>query len=183
MSDPYIGQIEAFPYGFAPKDWAVCQGQTMEIAQNQALFSLLGTTYGGNGTITFQLPNLQGNVAMGQGSGGGLTPRLMGQTMGEANHTLLTTEIPAHSHSLNGTTAAATSNIPDPTVTLGAASALTGTVPGGLTLYAPAAGNPATALSAAAVGQNGGNQPHTNMMPYLGLQFCIALTGIYPSQN
>jgi microcystin-dependent protein len=186
MSQPYVGQIEAFPYGFAPRGWQTCQGQLLPINQYQALFSLLGTTYGGNGIQTFALPDLRGRVAMGQGNGGGLTPRVIGETIGEENHTILITETPLHNHSLMTAANSNTANntdTPSGTVVLGSA---TGTGAGGaftVSPYAATPPNPSVPLNAAAVGTNNGGQPHSNMMPYLCLEFCIAVNGIFPSRN
>jgi microcystin-dependent protein len=183
MSQPYLGEIEIFAFGFAPKGWAFCAGQTLPIQQNQALFSVLGTTYGGNGTTTFMLPDLRGRVAMGQGNGQGLTPRTIGGVGGETDHTLLVTETPAHNHSLNAIQNIGTGdvNAPGPTVVL---SQTTGRTPSGpltVNLYA-ADTNPSQALASVAVGNTGG-QPHNNLMPYNALNFCIALSGIFPSRN
>lgn len=184
MSQPYVGEIEIFGFGFAPRGWAFCAGQTLSIQQNQALFSLLGTTYGGNGTTNFMLPDLRGRLAMGQGNGQGLTPRVIGETSGETNHTLTLTETPAHTHSLNAIQNIGTGdvNVPGPTVVL---SQTTGKASNGtpltVNLYA-ADTNPSQAFASAAVGSIGG-QPHNNLMPYLALNFCIALSGVYPSRN
>jgi len=184
MSQPYLGEIEIFGFGFAPKGWAFCGGQTLSIQQNQALFSVLGTTYGGNGTTTFMLPDLRGRLAMGQGNGQGLTPRVIGQVGGETSHTLLVTETPAHTHPLNAIQNIGTGDVnsPGPTVVL---SQTTGKLSNGnpltVSLYA-ADTNPSQALASAAVGNTGG-QPHNNLMPYNALNFCIALSGIFPSRN
>jgi microcystin-dependent protein len=184
MSQPFVGQIEAFAFGFAPRGWAPCQGQLLPINQNQALFSLLGTTYGGDGRSTFALPDLRGRVAMGQGNGAGLTPRVIGETVGEEAHTLLSTEIPSHSHSLMTAPNAATANNvdnPGPTVVLGPATATQGTISIPINPYTAA--NPTTPLAPSAITPNNGGQPHSNMMPFLVLEFCISLTGIFPSRN
>jgi microcystin-dependent protein len=183
MSQPYLGQIEAFPYGFVPKNWAPCQGQLLPIAQNTALFSLLGTTYGGNGTTTFQLPDLRGRVAMGQGNGVGLTPRVIGEITGEENHTILITETPMHSHALNTAPNAPilnNSDIPGPAKVLGNA---TGSGSNVIQPYAPAPPAPNVVMAPTAITSTTGNQAHANMMPYLGLRFCIAMSGIFPSRN
>jgi microcystin-dependent protein len=182
MSQPFLGQIEAFPYNFAPRGWQFCQGQLLPINQNTALFSLIGTTYGGDGATTFALPDLRGRVAMGQGNGSGLTPRVIGQINGEENHTLLSNEMPIHSHLLNtaaNSSAANNINIPSSTVVLGSATATTGTVQP----FAPVPPAPTQAMAPAAIGQSTGGQPHNNMMPYLGLSFCIAMNGVFPSRS
>jgi microcystin-dependent protein len=171
MSEPFLGQISIFSSNFAPKGWAMCNGQTMPINQNQALFSLLGTMYGGNGQTTFALPNLQGRAAMDFGQGQGLQIRVLGEVGGEQNHTLIVGEMPRHSHDAHFATAA---------------DSLT---PGGKYWAADPNGNVtfsaagSEAMSPNAIGQNSGGQPHQNMQPYLVLTFCIALQGIFPSRT
>jgi microcystin-dependent protein len=185
MSEAYLGQIEAFPYGFAPKGWQPCQGQLLPINQFQALFSLLGTTYGGNGIQTFALPNLQGRVAMGQGSGGNLTPRNNGDILGEDNHTILIAEMPMHNHALNTAPNGATgsnNDIPGITMVLGDATGTQSGQPITISPYATTPPGPTVAMAASAITPTGGGQPHPNMMPYLGLRFCIAMVGIFPSR-
>lgn len=186
MSSPYLGQIESFPYGFAPKGWQFCAGQLLSIQQNTALFSLLGTTYGGNGVQTFALPDLRGRVAMGQGNGAGLSQRVIGQSFGEANHTLLTTEMPVHTHTLNAAANALTTNntsLPATNVALANATGLKGTDPFTLNPYVATPPGPNATMSMAEIGVAGGSQPHNNTMPYLAMQFCISLTGIFPSRG
>ncbi|KIU48920.1 MULTISPECIES: tail fiber protein [Bradyrhizobium] len=165
MSEPFLSEIKMVSFNFPPKGWAFCNGQTMPINQNQALFSLLGTTYGGNGMTTFALPNLQGKVPVHMGSGFAL-----GQTGGEASHTLSIAEMPQHPHVFQGTT----NNADNPAVTgnLMATSA---------NLYTAA--NNLTTLDPSTVGNAGGSQAHENMQPYLAVSFCIALQGIFPTQN
>lgn len=165
MSQPFLSEIKMMSFSFPPKGWAFCNGQTMPINQNQALFSLLGTTYGGNGMTTFALPNLQGKVPVHMGSGFAL-----GQTGGEASHTLSIAEMPQHPHVFQGTT----NNADNPAVTgnLMATSA---------NLYTAA--NNLTTLDPSTVGNAGGSQAHENMQPYLAVSFCIALQGIFPTQN
>lgn len=165
MASPYLSEIRIFTFGFAPKGWALCNGQILPINQNQALFALLGTTYGGNGTSTFALPNLQGKVPIHEGNGFSL-----GQVGGEQSHTLTTAEMPQHTHQ-----AIASSN----TANQGAATN-NFWANGGQPAYATTAN---AQMVAAAVSSVGGNQPHDNMSPYLVLNFCIALTGIFPSRS
>ena len=183
MTQPYLGEIEIFGFNFAPKGWLMCAGQILPINQYQALFSLLGTTYGGHGINTFALPDLRGRLAMGQGNGQGLTPRVIGETGGEVNHTLLITETPAHAHTLN-----AAQNVSNPVNTPSSSVVLSQTagraVGGGaltVNLYASDTA-PSQPMASTAVGVTGG-QPHNNMMPYLALNFCIAISGLFPSRN
>ncbi len=165
MSEPFLGQISTFAFNYAPDGWAMCNGQILAINQNVALFSLLGTTYGGNGTTTFALPNLQGAVAMHFGNG-----YVQGQTGGEVNHTLVNAETPAHTHTVETSTAAATElTAPNNVPALSTASAY-------------ATGTPNTTLGAG-TSSVGSGQPHNNMAPYLTINFCIALQGIFPSRN
>lgn len=171
MSEPFLAQISMFSFGFAPKGWALCNGQLLPINQNQALFALLGTQYGGNGTTTFALPNLQGRVAMSMGQGPGLTGRTLGEVGGEQNHTLIAGEMPPHSH---------TPNFTAPTNATGPAGNLWAADPNGNVTFATGGGE---TMAANAIANAGGNQPHNNMAPYLVVNFCIALQGIFPSQN
>lgn len=175
MADNFLGEIRLFPFNFAPLGWAMCNGQLLSIAQNTALFSLLGTQYGGNGTSNYALPNLQGAVAMNMGQGPGLSPYDIGQTGGSATVTLLTTEISAHTHNLMCT--ATTGNAASPSGN-SFGSALRGKPPG----YAAASGVKVN-MSASAVASAGGAQPHSNMQPYLTLNYCIALQGIFPARQ
>jgi microcystin-dependent protein len=185
MAQPYLGQIEAFAFNFAPRGWAFCAGQLMSIQQNQALFAVVGTTYGGNGTTNFALPDLRSRVAMGQGNGAGLTARVIGETLGEENHTLLVTETPLHLHTVNTTANAAPAGNTDAPTNATLLAQTTGTdtkggpLPVSLYVSDPA---PNQALAASAIGVTGG-QPHTNLMPYNTLNFCIAMNGIFPSRN
>lgn len=165
MSEPFLSEIKIVSFGFAPKGWALCNGQLLPINQNQALFSLLGTTYGGDGRVNFGLPNLQGRVPLHMGSG--FVPGQMG---GELNHTLSIAEIPTHTHVWSVTTTAA--NQVDPTgIFLGAAAQYN------------ASSNPAVAMYPGQLGSVGGSQPHLNTQPILTLNFVIALQGIFPSQT
>ena len=174
MSDtPFIGEIKLFAGNFAIFGHAFCAGQLVSIAQNTALFSLLGTTYGGDGQNTFGLPDLRGRIPIGQGNGAGLSPRVIGEISGTENVTLLSTQIPAHSHSLNCNNA--TANSSNPANNFPAAQA-------DLTTYA-AAGTGASAMKANMISNTGGNQPHTNLQPYLTINYLIALEGIFPSRD
>lgn len=166
MSTPFLGQLMLFPFNFAPKGWTMCNGQLLSIQQNQALFSLLGTTFGGDGRTTFGLPNLQGRTPVGAGGGFNL-----GQTGGEESHTLTINEVPAHFHSLNATTTSA-----DKTA---AANNVLGTPSQGI--YAPP-GN-IVGMNQGSISAYGGSQPHENRQPFLVMTWCIALQGIFPSQN
>jgi microcystin-dependent protein len=165
MSTPFLSEIKIFSFGFAPKGWALCNGQLLPINQNQAIFSLLGTTYGGDGRTNFGLPNLQGRTPLHMGNG-----QTLGLAAGEQNHTLSITEIPAHSHPWGATNTAA--NAPNPTSNL----------LGGAPEYNNS-GSSLVAMYPGALATVGGSQPHQNMQPYLTLNFCIALSGIFPSQN
>ena len=166
MSDPFLAEIKIMSFPFAPRGWALCNGQLLPINQNQALFSLLGTTYGGNGQTNFALPNLQGRVPLHVGNGHGL-----GDNGGESSHTLNVSELPGHGHSLAASSAA----------TNGMATPNGNYLGGGNNAYHTAQN--LTALNAATVSTMGGSQPHENMAPYLVLNFCIALQGIFPSRN
>jgi microcystin-dependent protein len=165
MAEPFLGEVRAFGFNFAPRGWAFCNGQTLPINQNQALFALLGTTYGGNGTTTFQLPNLQASMPIHVGDGFSL-----GNQGGETAHTLTLTEIPAHTHVAQGTSATATS--PEAANNIWATS-----------VQNPYATSSNVNMAPGAVSTVGGSQPHNNMAPYLTLNFCIALSGIFPTQN
>lgn len=173
MADPFIGEIKLVPYNFAPRNWAFCQGQILSIAQNTALFSLLGTTYGGNGQTTFALPNLQGRVPISEGQGPGLSSYDQGQTGGEDRITLTINQLPAHNHGIRVSSSAATSV--DPLATYPAVA--TGSV-----------GNAYGSSESGTMHPNelqsvGGNQPHSNMQPYLVLNYIIALQGVFPPRN
>jgi microcystin-dependent protein len=163
-------------FNFAPTGWALCNGQLMSISQNTALFSLLGTTYGGDGKTNFALSNLQASAPMGYGNGGGLSPRYWGEIGGEFAVTLLQTQMPSHSHGVACISGAGSSNSPANNVW---ASAAGDRVPP--PVYAAAATN--VSMNAAAVQNTGGNVAHNNMPPYLTVYFVIALQGIYPSRN
>lgn len=174
MSNQYVGEIRMVGFNFAPFGWALCNGQLLAISQNTALFSLLGTQFGGDGRSSFALPNLQGNAPMHQGNGVGLTPRVIGETGGETAVTLLTTQMAQHTH-LAQNAAASTAAVPGPTLIFGGGGRGKGPA------YAPAA-TPA-AMSAQTIGTAGGSLPHNNMPPYLAVNFIIALQGIYPPRS
>ena len=170
MSEPFLGQLMLVSFNFAPKGFAMCNGQLLPINQDQALFSLLGTTYGGNGVQTFGLPNLQGRTPIGYASNGSVA---LGQVSGEESHTLLLNEVPSHTHQLQGTTTAAST--PNPV------GNVFGTTAGNLLSYAGASG--LQAMNQASIGNNGGSQPHENRQPFLVMNWCIALQGIFPSRS
>jgi microcystin-dependent protein len=169
MAEPFLSEIRLVSFNFAPQGWAFCNGQVLAINQNQALFALLGTTYGGNGITTFALPNLQGCAPLHMGSSPGGS-YVLGQTGGSANVTLVATEMPAHTHQAEGVSTTANSGAP-----AGGAWANSVSDP-----YSPS-GN--AAMNAASVSSMGGSQPHSNQSPYLVLNFVIALQGIFPSRN
>src|SRR5436189_5471210 len=171
MADPFVAEIRIFPFNFAPKGWAFCDGQLLPLSQNTALFSLLGTTYGGDGKSNFALPNLQGNAPMHPGQGPGLSLHDLGETGGSETVSLLQTEMPAHAHTLNASTQ------PGEDPTPGPAEALARSI--GASLYQTAT-SPVVAMAPNALSSAGGSQPHNNMMPYLTMNFCIALQGVYP---
>lgn len=172
MSDPFVGEIRMFAGNFPPTGWALCNGQLLPISQNTALFSILGTTYGGDGRSNFALPNLQGNMPLGAGNGPGLTPRSLGETGGEPTHTLQQAEMPQHNHAVQ-TAAAADSNQPSPTAMLAQSSSTA--LYHGLT-------NPAS-MAASAVQGNGAGWAHNNQPPVLALSFIIAMQGIFPPRS
>lgn len=171
--DPFVAEIRIFPFNFAPKGWAFCDGQILPLAQNTALFSLLGTTYGGDGRSNFALPDVQGNAPMHPGQGPGLSLHDLGETGGSQTVSLLQSEIPNHSHALQGNNTIGDTPEPSSIVTLGRyANAYQQNRTANLAQMAPQALAPA-----------GGDQPHNNMQPYLTLNFCIALQGVYPPRG
>jgi microcystin-dependent protein len=176
MSNPFLAEIRIFTGNFAPKGWAQCNGQLMPISQNTALFSLLGTTYGGDGKSNFAIPNLQGCAPMQQGQGPGLSLRDLGETGGEQTVTLLQTEIPAHSHGAQGSSGSTQ-------ITPVNNAWASGSKLGGGDLYAPSNNATNVQMNAFGTSISGGNQPHNNMMPFLGLTFIIALQGIFPARS
>lgn len=175
MSDQFVAEIRIFGFNFAPTGWALCNGQILPISQNTALFSLLGTTYGGNGQSTFALPDLQDSAPMHPGQGPGLSLHDLGEQGGEPFVTLLESEMPAHSHALKADTAdPADVQAPSAAVVLARSNG------GNAYLNPPASLVP---MSNLAIGPAGGSLPHNNMMPYLTLNFCIALQGIFPPRT
>jgi microcystin-dependent protein len=182
MSTPFMGQIEIFAFNFAPKGWAQCNGQLLPINQNQPLFALLGTTYGGDGRVNFALPDLRGRVPISFGAS-----NTLGTRAGEEFHTLIQSEMPQHNHGMfaDGTTATANNkNTPGPpgTSVLGNSGGTQNPgAPFGVSIYSSA--NPNSTLAPGVVGNTGGSQPHENRMPFLVLNCCIALQGIFPSPN
>jgi microcystin-dependent protein len=166
MAEPFIGEIKMVAFDFAPRGWALCNGQLLPIGQNQALFSILGTTYGGNGTTTFALPDLRGRSPVHFGS-----QISLGQVGGEENHTLIQAEMPAHNHTVAGDSADASVSSP-----AGSVWAASGNDP-----FSSSAPN--TGMNPASVSNAGGSQPHSNQQPYLVVNFVIALVGIFPSRN
>jgi microcystin-dependent protein len=171
-TEPFIGQLALVPYNFAPKGWALCNGQLLPINQNQALFSLLGTTYGGNGTTTFALPDLRGRVPVSSGQGPGLSNYDLGGMGGAETHTLTLNEMPAHTHMLGADTSVGTTERPG--------GALPSRNAAGVPQYGSAA---TTQLSAAAVQPSGSGLPHDIRQPYVTLNWIIALTGVFPARN
>lgn len=171
MADSFMCEIRIFPYNFAPRGWALCNGQLMSISQNTALFSLMGTTYGGDGRTTFALPNLQGAVPVGKGQGRGLSPYDLGETLGVDYVTLLMSEMPAHNHQVTAQTIDQGDNrIPSPTLNLGNTQ-----------IYQNASSSNAT-LNPIAITPTGNNEPHDNLMPYVTFNYCISLQGTYPKR-
>ena len=175
MSDVFLAEIRIFPFNFAPKGWAFCDGQILSLSQNTALFSLLGTTYGGDGKSTFALPNMQGNAPMHYGQGPGLSLHDIGETGGRQTITLLQSEMPAHTHALMAYNNPPPANAGTPAPTLALARSSGGTV------YTSLASQ--VTMNQSGVALAGGSQPHNNMMPFLTMNFCIALQGIYPPRT
>lgn len=173
--DPFVAEIRIFPFNFAPKGWAFCNGQLLPLSQNTALFSLLGTTYGGNGKSNFALPDLQGRAPMHPGQGPGLSLHDLGETGGSETVSLLQSEIPSHAHVLRASSDVADNNAPG--------GRMVAKPPGrGANLYTTAA-SPVVPMNASGLAPAGGDAPHNNLQPYLTLNFCIALQGVYPPRT
>jgi len=172
MADPFVAEIRIFGFNFAPTGWAFCNGQLLPISQNTALFSLLGTTYGGDGKSTFALPDLQGNVVIQPGQGPGLSSYNLGEMGGVETVTLLQSEMPSHTHIIQGSTETAEDREPSPSSYLALGSQIYNTQPTNLVPLNPNVFTP-----------TGGSTPHNNMQPYLTMNFCIAMQGIYPPRN
>ena len=166
MAEPFLSEIRIMSFDYPPKGWALCNGQLMPINQNQALFSLLGTTFGGDGRVTFSLPNLEGKVPIGVGSG-----HTLGEVGGASSHTVSISQMPAHFHVANSSAVAANTNTATANALLGVQAST----------YTAAAN--LTAMSPTEIGNTGGSQAHQNMQPFLALNFSIALVGIFPSPN
>ncbi len=178
MANPYLGEIRIFGFNFAPQGWAFCNGQLLAISQNQALFALLGTYYGGNGTSTFQLPNFQGRVPIHMGQGPGLSPYVLSQIGGVENVTLSVGQTASHTHLVYADGDVGSNNSPSPSGN-GMATFVAGS-----NIYATAAGiKKAVTMNPEMIAAAGGGQPHTNIQPYLTVNFCIALEGIFPTRN
>lgn len=169
MSEPFIGEIRIFPYNFAPRGWAFCQGQLLSIAQNTALFALIGVTFGGNGQTTFGLPDIRGRAVIGAGQGPGLSNRTQGEASGTENVTLLSTQMPMHNHLVAGSSQNSNASRPS------------NAFPSGGGAYQTASDG--TTMNPSMISAAGGSQPHDNMQPYLAINYCIALEGIFPSRN
>jgi microcystin-dependent protein len=174
MADPFVAEIRIFPFNFAPRGWAFCNGQLMPISQNTALFSLLGTTYGGDGKSTFALPDLQGSAPMHPGQGAGLSFHDLGEVGGAETVTLLQSEIPSHTHGMRASLDTADLAVPLPTRSLAKASA---------NLYNASNAGGTSPLAAQGLTLAGGSQAHNNMQPYLTVNFCIALQGVFPPRG
>jgi microcystin-dependent protein len=175
MSNPFVAEIRIFPFNFAPTGWAFCNGQLLPLSQNTALFSLLGTTYGGDGKSNFALPNMQGNAPMHPGQGPGLSLHDLGETGGSDTVTLLDSEMPSHSHSLMANAFPATLGQGSPTTGLAHSA--------GGNAYQNVTNTNIVQMSSNTIAPAGGDQPHNNLMPYLTLNFCIALQGVFPPRS
>lgn len=175
MADPFVAEIRIFPFNFAPKGWAWCDGQLIPLSQNTALFSLLGTTYGGNGKSNFALPDLQGRAPMQPGQGPGLSLHDLGETGGSETVSLLESEIPSHSHTLRANSDFGDTQIPSSNRSLARSQ--------NAVAYQSNTTQNLTGMSGQALAPAGGDQPHNNMMPYLTFYFCIALQGVFPPRG
>ena len=175
MADPFVAEIRIFPFNFAPKGWAWCDGQLLPLSQNTALFSLLGTTYGGNGKSNFALPDLQGRAPMHPGQGPGLSLHDLGETGGSETVTLLESEIPSHSHGLRASTQPGEDS--DPNSSEGLARSV------GASLYQTVTNSNIVPMAPEALAPAGGDAPHNNLQPFLTFYFCIALQGVFPPRT
>lgn len=173
MSDPFVAEIRAFGFNFAPRGWAFCNGQILPLSQNTALFSLLGTNYGGDGKSTFGLPNLQGSAPLGAGQGPGLSNYFVGESGGTPSVTLLQSEMPGHTHALNTYNDIGEDRTPNASEALARST-------GGLLYGSPTSMTP---MAGSALTPYGASQPHNNMHPYLVVNFCIAMQGIFPARG
>ncbi len=186
MTDPYLGQVQLFGFNFAPQGWAQCQGQILPISQYVALFSIIGTFYGGNGTSNFALPNLQGNSVVGAGQAPGLSPYVVGEIVGTPTVTIDSSTMARHNHGLVATSVVGTKNTASGNqLALAVVSGGGSKGSNGYTnqIYSPNASQATTGLAPQAIGMTGGSQPHNNMQPYLALNYCIALNGVFPPRN
>ena len=175
MADPFVAEIRIFPFNFAPRGWAWCAGQLLPLSQNTALFSLLGTTYGGDGKSTFALPDLEGRAPMHFGQGPGLTDRSLGESQGTETVGLLQSEIPSHTHALRANTDFADVQNPSPARSIARSQ--------NANAYKAPAGQPVVQLAPETVAPTGGGQPHNNLQPYLTFYFNIALQGVFPPRT
>jgi microcystin-dependent protein len=175
MADPFVAEIRIFPFNFAPKGWAFCDGQLLPLSQNTALFSLVGTFYGGDGKSTFALPDLQGSAPVHQGQGQGLSEYFLGQESGSETVTLLQSEIPAHTHTMKAISDPANLKIATPDRSLARSQ--------NANAYKAPSGQPVVTMNVQALSIAGSSFPHNNMMPYLTLSFCIALQGVFPPRT
>jgi microcystin-dependent protein len=175
MADPFVAEIRIFPFNFAPKGWAWCDGQLLPLSQNTALFSLLGTTYGGNGKSNFALPDLQGRAPMHPGQGPGLSLHDLGETGGSETVTLLESEIPAHSHAMRASTEIGDLQGPAPSRSLARSA--------NATAYQTTTNASLVSMAPEALAPAGGDQPHNNLQPFLTFYFCIALQGVFPPRT
>jgi len=180
MAEAYLGEIRMFGFNFAPTGWMLCNGQTLAISQYAALFSLIGTSYGGNGTSTFQLPNLQSRVPVHQGTGAGLSTYVIGETTGTENVTLLYNNMPLHNHIVNAVTGSAGASDPHNAL-LGANAPIA--KGGAITQNSYSTATANTTMNTTMLQTAGGNVPHNNLQPLLVVSFCIAYVGIFPSRN
>jgi microcystin-dependent protein len=183
MTAPFIGEVRPFAFNFAPRNYMFASGQLLPIQQYTALFSILGTTYGGNGTTNFALPNLNGSIAMGNGSGPGLTPRVLGEVLGEETVTLLSTEMPAHNHAPYARVQPGTANSHNAPLAGDYLTRFNTSFNAIGTMYNPSAAGATANMAPQMVSFQGGGQPHNNLQPFLVINYCIAIQGIFPTRN